>query len=731
VRLKPATIRKRTTARRNLNRASVFHCEGILAKLQADEDSPIPGIIDQLLKDNVHHREWLDPDSDGFHQALYDAVELDSRVMWSLCHGSADPTTMNLVNDWETEGHLTLTEDELARAMQVFATEHVARCGGSARAGTVKRYCSDLWGDWHDCKHAQLEEEGAVLKGSKSQHLSLNQAVPSTQQLLNAQAEARLRAGDDTDTASFKQNMITDVRILAIVRYLDGRGDVKAKLQLTYLLVCLNYHRRAGVETYAIQRHNIEFSFYNNHHVIFIFYNTAAKQGNFNSANNFIEREKVMISCPLCIKMVRWLVDATANCGPTKHGDILWRKPVNNDAVVDHALPTEDLFRSEAYSPSYCEDWIKQMTIDTKNFHKTHSLGPEIDFEVAWPGKESYHINSATSTRQHAEQAMEDGGADPRDAKKRSGRADVNGDKSQGAYTRTPLDRQFALSLLVAVPRVIQKATDPLPRNPIPCDLLLNRDAGILVVNKDGSIGTINVDNIKRDALGAPLYRTGCGGVLASTTTAATTDTTTVVSNSNGTASPSPLAANPSSAPVQYGACRSHTVCARDCPLRIQGDAYFVPIVQKQQAEVDRLTALLAAQQKPEDDIMTMIANDPVLFDFDVSMPYADQPLPAPGSGGDLPAVAATAATKSLSAPSYAAVVSGSAAAPARVTAVKSTAPTTAPTNTTGGGSVDLSREEAMHSHVRGRGYDSNITEQEQREVQQLPHRCPADPYGD
>jgi hypothetical protein len=110
--------------------------------------------------------------------------------------------------------------------------------------------------------------------------------------------------------------------------------------------------------------------------------------------------------------MVRWLVDATANCGPTKHGDILWRKPVNNDTVVDHALPTEDLFRSEAYSPSYCEDWIKQMTTDTKKFHETHSLGLEIDFEVAWPGKESYHINSATSTRQHAEQAMEDGGAD-------------------------------------------------------------------------------------------------------------------------------------------------------------------------------------------------------------------------------------------------------------------------------------------------------------------------------
>jgi hypothetical protein len=321
------------------------------------------------------------------------------------------------------------------------------------------------------------------------------------------------------------------------------------------------------------------------------------------------------------------------------------------------------------------------------------------------------------------------------------------------------------LSLLVAVPRVIQKATDTLPRNPIPFDLLLNRDAGILVVNKDGSINTVNVDNIKRDALGAPLYRTGCGGVLAATT-ATTTTTTTIVSDSDGTTSLSPLAANPSSAPVKYGACRSHTVCASDCPLRIQGDAYFVPIVQKQQAEVDRLTAaLLAAQQKPEDDILTMITNDPTLFDFDVSMPFAGQPLPAPGSGGDLPAAAATdpsmvvalpaepctgylsasapagallgngansdshastgvscaAGGKSLSAPSYAAVVSGSAAAPARVTAVKSTAPTTAPTNTTGGGSVDLSREEAMHSHVRGGGYDSNITEQEQGRCSSSP----------
>ena len=157
--------------------------------------------------------------------------------------------------------------------IEIFAMEYKKRSKGdnnAARTQTTFRYCSALWRDWHQYKHDIKIAASGKGKASRPKCGTLNEEVSAILQMLTARGEQRLREGILVDTVSRRQNLITDAQVVAVVRFVVADGTVFNHMKLLHFLLLLNYHRRAGTETYAIQQGAFELKKYADHNIVLV-----------------------------------------------------------------------------------------------------------------------------------------------------------------------------------------------------------------------------------------------------------------------------------------------------------------------------------------------------------------------------------------------------------------------------------------------------------------------------
>jgi hypothetical protein len=234
--------------------------------------------------------------------------------------------------------------------------------------------------------------------------------------------------------------------VVAVIRYALSVGTVYLRLQLTYFMLLLTYHRRAGKETYNIPIEAFVYGWYEDHETVVVRNVVSSKTRNFSPTGAFLDKEDVLVGCPLAISLVRWLISHTEGLpGHPKHGSVLWHKPRSLTQKVAGA-GAASLFKDECYSTSTCEDWCRSLLEQTRAHHSTHSLGNEIPFEQVWSGNDELDLSSGTGMRRLAENMCQRHKVLHADACAAFGRATGS---SRDSYLELQMADKFAVAMVV------------------------------------------------------------------------------------------------------------------------------------------------------------------------------------------------------------------------------------------------------------------------------------------
>ena len=149
--------------------------------------------------------------------------------MWFLWKTPEDETLSAGIEDWNLDSFYALSSvEQLVPMIEIFAVEYKRGSArgeeSEARTSTAFRYASALRRDWHQHKHNILIAAGKKMKATNPDRGTLNEEVPAILQMLNARGEQRLREGNLVDTVSYKQNIITDAQVVAVVRFVMADG---------------------------------------------------------------------------------------------------------------------------------------------------------------------------------------------------------------------------------------------------------------------------------------------------------------------------------------------------------------------------------------------------------------------------------------------------------------------------------------------------------------------------
>ena len=83
-----------------------------------------------------------------------------------------------------------------------------------------------------------------------------------------------------------------------------------------------------------------------------------------------------MISCPLTIRLLKWMVPLVEHTERTDHGHILWHKLKNKKLKVENLRSDSQVFQSaDPYAQPTVEGWVPSLLMDAKAFHVDNNMG--------------------------------------------------------------------------------------------------------------------------------------------------------------------------------------------------------------------------------------------------------------------------------------------------------------------------------------------------------------------
>ena len=469
------TKKKYNTVRNNLRKVIDEHNEMFLAHVRRTE----PDIYRDLSSRAVPKNEWFDADAPGFSQILFNRLKLadeyaDSLICWRLGHPPRDASVIESLpwdpefeKDWEHYGFVTLSKNDVLHLIALFGDEHRRRSKkkndasespADCHLSTVKRYGEHIWIEWSEHQHRLKIKSGGAPSISKPTITPLCDVFPAFKQMLISKGNARLRTGNRIDCISHAQELITDGQVVAVVRYCLLSDTLMLRLKLTYFLVALNTHRRAGKEQASLDKTAFTVTKHGNHEVLMVDMQFESKTQNFNSRAQYVHKAAVMVVCPLTVSLVKWLLNATRHCGT----QCLWPKPINGRLLCANLKPEQHIFKPDVYKGRTLASWVKEVVSAAMRFHSSHCLGGDIPFDRVWPTGTNSDVNAGTGLRKHAESAMQVAAVPEKEALLRSGRAC---NESRDSYTQDArikhngftLAAQFKIGCICMVPRIMGK----------------------------------------------------------------------------------------------------------------------------------------------------------------------------------------------------------------------------------------------------------------------------------
>jgi len=491
-------------------------CEVFLNYLRLEDPDAVAE-----LEGSVPRNQWFSPGTDGFSDLLYTTYKdsnADSLLCWRLGHDPVDPDDLIglpwdkqfISHEWLLNSFLTCSEQEIRHLIMIFGDEHVCRRsskrGKAGEAATrelktksLERYGATLWNLYHEHQHAQKIARGQALDCTTSNHECLAKAMKHYAGLLVTKGNLRLNEGMKVDVTSHAVELLSDPQVAAIARYCFAQGTVFSYEKLTYFMLALSVHRRAGKEQHNIKKSAISVVMHLGvHEVLMVKMEFESKGQNFTNSCEYIRKADVMVVCPLTVMLVKWLLKLTA--GHTS--DDLWLKPLNRTLRVENLAEDAVVFSANPYASGTTQGWVKNLCALTQAYHATHEW-PDLPFERTWPTGTDQDWVSGTGLRKRAETAMHIGQVPEKDALIHSGRA-VGGSrdayKKDGRRGNTPLTMQteFKIGCIVMCPQVMRRFEDPPPVCSIPVDLLTNCDAGVLILTDTNWFQPLNTDKICR-----------------------------------------------------------------------------------------------------------------------------------------------------------------------------------------------------------------------------------------